>query len=75
MRDALTGKVAIVTGASRGLGRAAAEALVAEGALVLAAARSTADLEKLRAEYPEQVATAIPLGTDALESVECLRRV
>jgi 2-deoxy-D-gluconate 3-dehydrogenase len=54
----LNGKVAIVTGASRGLGRAAAEALVAEGALVLAAARSTADLEKLRAEFPEQVAIA-----------------
>src|SRR5262249_25546592 len=54
----LAGRVAIVTGASRGLGRAAAEALVAEGALVLAAARSTADLEKLRAEAPERIAVA-----------------
>lgn len=54
----LAGRVAIVTGASRGLGRAAAEALVAEGAQVLAAARSTSDLEKLRAEAPEQIAIA-----------------
>ena len=36
----LTGSVAIVTGASRGLGAAAAAALAAEGARVVAAARS-----------------------------------
>ena len=33
----LTGKVAIVTGAARGLGRAYSEALAAEGAAVVAA--------------------------------------
>lgn len=54
----LDGRVAIVTGASRGLGRAAAEALVAEGARVLAVARSTPDLEKLQASAPEQIAIA-----------------
>ena len=54
----LDGKVAIVTGASRGLGAAAVEALVAEGALVLAAARTTEALEKLQATAPERIAVA-----------------
>jgi 3-oxoacyl-[acyl-carrier protein] reductase len=36
----LTGKVFVVTGASRGLGRASAEALLAEGARVVISARS-----------------------------------
>lgn len=53
----LAGHVAIVTGASRGLGRAAAEALVAEGASVLAVARSAPELEKLRATAPERIET------------------
>lgn len=52
----LDGRVAIVTGASRGLGRAAADALVAEGVRVLAVARSTPELEKLRATSPESIA-------------------
>ena len=43
----LEGTVAIVTGASRGLGAAAAAALVAEGAHVLAAARSKEALDDL----------------------------
>ncbi|MGQ0624631.1 MAG: SDR family NAD(P)-dependent oxidoreductase [Sporichthyaceae bacterium] len=54
----LQGRVVIVTGASRGLGQAAAQALVAEGACVLAVARSTADLEKLRATAPDRIAIA-----------------
>jgi 2-deoxy-D-gluconate 3-dehydrogenase len=48
----LGGKVAIVTGASRGLGAAAAEALVAEGAHVVITGRSTAELETLAALHP-----------------------
>lgn len=54
----LAGKVAVVTGASRGLGKAAVEALLAEGASVLAAARSTQALEKLQAGDPEHIAVA-----------------
>jgi 3-oxoacyl-[acyl-carrier protein] reductase len=42
----LTGKVAIVTGGSRGLGRAAAQALLAEGANVLVCARGEDALKR-----------------------------
>ena len=44
------GTVAVVTGASRGIGRATAGALAAEGATVVAAARNGARLEELAAE-------------------------
>jgi len=51
----LEGKAAIVTGASRGLGRAAALALLEQGVSVLAAARSERELEALAGQYPERV--------------------
>ena len=47
MELGIAGRAAIVTGASRGLGRAIALGLAAEGAHVLAAARSTNDLSEL----------------------------
>lgn len=47
MEFGLEGKVAIVTGASRGLGRAAALALFQQGVSVVAAARSIAELSSL----------------------------
>lgn len=55
----LEGKVAIVTGASRGLGRATVLALVAEGARVLGVARSTNALATLQEECGDAVAVAI----------------
>ncbi|MEI8297214.1 MAG: glucose 1-dehydrogenase [Pseudomonadota bacterium] len=51
----LTGKVAIVTGASRGLGRAMAVALVEQGVRVLAAARSEQELRELEATAPDMI--------------------
>lgn len=51
----LTGSVAIVTGASRGLGRAITRGLAAEGVRVLAVARSVADLESLVEECGDLV--------------------
>jgi NAD(P)-dependent dehydrogenase (short-subunit alcohol dehydrogenase family) len=43
----LANKIALVTGASRGIGRASALALAAEGATVVGAARSQGDLDSL----------------------------
>jgi 2-dehydro-3-deoxy-D-gluconate 5-dehydrogenase len=51
----LEGKVAIVTGASRGLGEASTIALVDQGAKVLAVARSIDDLNKLKQAYPGNI--------------------
>ncbi len=51
----LEGKIAIVTGASRGLGRAAATALIEQGVRVLAVARSLDDLQELQSLAPENV--------------------
>jgi 2-dehydro-3-deoxy-D-gluconate 5-dehydrogenase len=54
----LEGRVAIVTGASRGLGRAAAVALAAEGAHVYGVARSVDQLESLPAEGDGRIQVA-----------------
>jgi len=47
MDKALDGQIALVTGASRGLGAASAEWLAAQGAHVVAVARTTGALEEL----------------------------
>ncbi len=54
----LEGQVAIVTGASRGLGQAAALALVEQGVRVLAAARSLDELKAMEKSAPGQIVAA-----------------
>ncbi|MGH8866697.1 MAG: SDR family oxidoreductase [Actinomycetes bacterium] len=53
----LTGRVLIVTGASRGLGRACAESLVAEGARVVVSSRDASAVDRTASELggPERV--------------------
>ncbi len=68
----LTGKVAIVTGGSRGLGFAAAKALIAEGAHVVICARGEEQLQKSAKEIEvtaasgaRVVSVAADVSTDA----------
>ncbi|NUY31144.1 SDR family oxidoreductase [Paraburkholderia sp. JPY303] len=59
-----TGKVAIVTGASAGIGRVAAKLFAAEGAKVVVAARREAELETLVSEIARDGGTAVSLAGD-----------
>lgn len=55
MAGTLRGQVAIVVGASSGMGRATAVALAQAGAKVMVAARRAESLERLVAEFPETI--------------------
>lgn len=61
----LTGEVALVTGASSGLGRRFAEVLAAHGAKVVAAARRTDRLKELAAANPNIAALALDVTDTA----------
>ena len=76
MSDKLRGKVAIITGASSGIGEAAARALAAEGARVVVAARRAERLATLVSDIEEAGGTALAVPTDVTkrESVEALVR-
>lgn len=69
----LDGRVALVTGASRGIGAATALRLAEAGARVALVARSRADLEQVAATLPEQQAMVLP--TDVSDQQEIDRTV
>src|ERR1700742_3329926 len=66
LADRLAGSSAIVTGASRGFGRAIAAALSASGAHVVGVARTSSDLDELR-DTLGSTFTAVP--ADAADPV------
>ncbi len=70
----LTGKVALVTGASRGLGRATAVHLAKAGAHVIATARTQGGLEELDDEIRKAAGTAtlVPMDITDYDAIDRL---
>jgi 2-deoxy-D-gluconate 3-dehydrogenase len=67
----LDGKVALVTGGSKGIGRAIALALADAGADVSLAARGPEDLEKAAREVEERGRRALAVPTDVTDADQC----
>src|SRR5262245_20675416 len=70
MRAKLTGKVALVTGASSGIGAATALALAEEGASVAIAARRLARLDDLAERIRAIGAKVLPIETDVADETQ-----
>ncbi len=72
--QALSGRIALVTGASRGIGAAVAERMAGEGAHVYAVARSEADLESLnqRINTHGGIGTMVPLDLTNGQAIDRL---
>jgi NAD(P)-dependent dehydrogenase (short-subunit alcohol dehydrogenase family) len=75
MNGTLIDRVAIVTGASRGIGAATARALAEAGATVALAARDTTRLEQLATEIEAAGGTALSVPTDIGDPTDVERMV
>lgn len=73
--SAFKGRIAVVTGASRGIGRAAALALAKKGAHIIALARTSGALEELDDEIREaggEAATLVPVNLTDYDALDRL---
>jgi len=75
MGDRLSGNVALITGASSGIGRASARALAGEGAAVVVTARRQDRLEELAGEIASAGGRAVSVVGDAREEETAQRAV
>jgi NAD(P)-dependent dehydrogenase (short-subunit alcohol dehydrogenase family) len=75
LRDLLAGKVAIITGASRGIGATAARAFADAGAAVVLAARDEQALTTLTSEIRDAGGRALAVATDVGEPAAVERLV
>ncbi|MDP7630803.1 MAG: SDR family NAD(P)-dependent oxidoreductase, partial [SAR324 cluster bacterium] len=66
----LAGKIAIVTGAGRGIGRVTALALAQEGAHLVLAARTVSELEVVAEEIRSVGREALAVATDVAKKVD-----
>lgn len=66
----LTGKVAVVTGGSRGIGRATAKLFAAEGALVAVVSRSQQNVEAVAEEIKAEGGKALAVACDICDPVQ-----
>ncbi len=71
----LRGKVAIVTGGGRGIGRAIAKRFACEGAAVLLAARTEAEIRQVALEIESGGGKAIAVVADVSREADCERIV
>jgi 2-keto-3-deoxy-L-fuconate dehydrogenase len=69
MSNRLSGKVALVTAAGQGIGRAIAEAFIAEGASVIATDLAEDKLEGLKAKKRQKLDVRAQDSVDALAKV------
>jgi NADP-dependent 3-hydroxy acid dehydrogenase YdfG len=70
MAGRLEGKTAVITGASRGIGRACAIALAKEGANVVITARTAADLQELAQEVAALGVKALAVAADVSQQAD-----
>jgi len=63
----LEGKVAVITGAGKGIGKACARMFAAEGATVVLAARTAEDIERLAGEIEQAGGQTLAVPTDVTD--------